>query len=360
MARGINMSIKRSVMIWRDDILGGSETFIANQVQAMRRWEASFAGFRYVPNQFDIHPKVEAKGLSDPSLLSLVEQSDLVHAHFAPGGIHMSQLSYDARVPLVVTFHGYDVAVYHLWWGPFARRRLRLMFKRATVLIAVSEFIAGRLRSLGAPEEKIVVHHIGIPIPPDDVDRTKRSGVLFVGRLVEKKGADDLLAAMALLEGGLRSTEVLVIGEGPARKKLERQAQALSLNVRFLGSLPNHDVRAHMRRAAVLCGPSRRALNGDAEGLPITILEAAAHRLPIVATTASGIPEAVIDGVTGLLVPERSRKKLAAALASLLADDELQDRFASASRKYVEKNFDVSVQTTKLEEIYDRAVAARI
>jgi glycosyltransferase involved in cell wall biosynthesis len=114
-----------------------------------------------------------------------------------------------------------------------------------------------------------------------------------------------------------------------------------------------------MQEAALLCAPSRRARNGDAEGLPITVLEAAAHRLPIVSTSSSGIPEAVVDGHSGLLVGERDRPALRNALATMLLDPDLRHRLADAARAAVEDRFDIRTQTAALEVLYDATSAGR-
>jgi glycosyltransferase involved in cell wall biosynthesis len=171
--------------------------------------------------------------------------------------------------------------------------------------------------------------------------------------LVEKKGCDDLLAAVAALPSRFRRTPVTVIGDGPMRSALERSAATAQLEVEFLGARSNEAVRRAMRRAAVLCAPSRRARNGDAEGLPITILEAAAHRLPVVSTCSAGIPEAITDGESGLLVRERDRNALTRALAAMLSDPDMRREMAQAARSRVESRFDVRTQTAILETLYD-------
>jgi glycosyltransferase involved in cell wall biosynthesis len=109
-----------------------------------------------------------------------------------------------------------------------------------------------------------------------------------------------------------------------------------------------------MRRASVLAAPSLTAADGDAEGLPNVVVEAAASGLPVVATTHSGIPEAVEDGTTGFLVPENDAEALAARLADVLGSEPLRREMGAAARRLAERKFDRQMLTERLEAIYDR------
>src|SRR6185437_507604 len=131
--------------------------------------------------------------------------------------------------------------------------------------------------------------------------------VLFVGRLVEKKGVEILIEAFARARAARPGASLVIIGDGPLRPRLERRAGE---GVRFLGALPPGDVADWMRRATVLAAPSVTARDGDAEGLPNVIVEAAASALPAVGSDHSGIPEAILDGETGFIVPERDAEAL--------------------------------------------------
>jgi colanic acid/amylovoran biosynthesis glycosyltransferase len=107
-----------------------------------------------------------------------------------------------------------------------------------------------------------------------------------------------------------------------------------------------------MAESRVFAAPSKTAPDGDSEGLPTTIVEAAGLGLPVVATRHSGIPEAVVDGETGLLGAEGDRAALAANLRRLLADDALRTQLGAAARKHAEASFDVRRQAGRLEELY--------
>jgi colanic acid/amylovoran biosynthesis glycosyltransferase len=277
---------------------------------------------------------------------------DLVHAHFATDGAVILPSAMTTNTPLVVTCHGVDATADPRGREDVLVRRWDKLVRYTARFICVSEFIADMLMARGVPTRKIVVHYTGIPLPPIASNVVERRSFLFVGRLVEKKGCADLLKAVASLPEEIRRTEVRIVGDGPLKMDLERLADDLQLRVRFLGIQPPELVLKEMRRARVLCMPSRRAPNGDAEGFGMVLLEAGACGLPVVAYRSGGIPEGIIDEVTGVLVPEGDVCAFASALHRL-EDPVLLDDLGRQARAHVERNFDLVRQAERLEEIYD-------
>ena len=160
-----------------------------------------------------------------------------------------------------------------------------------------------------------------------------------VGRLVPKKGLDDVLRALAKLPYEFRFD---VYGEGPSRGELEALARELGLEgrVRFHGAVTQAELVPALREGGVyLCG-SREIEDGNRDGIPNTVAEAMAVALPVVATRVSGIPELVEHGVTGLLVEARDPGAFAAALERLVGDPQEAERFGRAGRKRVEESFE--------------------
>jgi colanic acid/amylovoran biosynthesis glycosyltransferase len=182
----------------------------------------------------------------------------------------------------------------------------------------------------------------------------KRFDVAFVGRFVEKKGADDLVAALASLG---RPVSAVFIGDGPHLAEMRGYARSLRVDATFLGAQPAAEVYRLLAESRVLAAPSRTAADGASEGLPTTIVEAMALGLPVVSTHHSGIPEAVEDGVTGLLGPEGDREALAANLRKLLDDPDLQAVMGAAARARAVANFDVVKQSHRLEALYEEAAS---
>jgi glycosyltransferase involved in cell wall biosynthesis len=170
---------------------------------------------------------------------------------------------------------------------------------------------------------------------------------------VAKKGAADLLMAMAVLRHEGTPAPITVIGDGPERPRLERLARAERLQVSFRGAQDRDEVRRAMQDASVFCVPSRADENGDREGLGMVFAEAQAMGLPVVSTTSGGIPEVVQHDETGLLVPEKRPDLLARALRRCLEDAELRERFGIAGRHRAVELFDLMEQTARLERLYD-------
>jgi glycosyltransferase involved in cell wall biosynthesis len=303
------------------------------------------------------------------SLLAL--RPRLIHAHFGPDGGFATSLATALKLPLIVTFHGYDAT-----WKPaspprwldlclrpehffrqLALQRRRVPFRSAIALVAVSQFIRTQLVELGCPPEKIVVHYTGIDLAQfrPDPAQVRQPIVLFVGRLVEKKGVSLLLAAMAQVQAEYPVAQLVIIGDGGLRCPLEKQAQSL-LHCRFLGAQTPAQVRYWMNQSWLLCAPSITAASGDAEGLGMALLEAQAMGLPVVASRSGGIPEAVVDQQTGVLVAEGDVTGLAAAILQLLRSREWRDHLAQAGRRHVEQHFDLHQNTLRLEALYGSVV----
>ena len=370
----------RSVIIFRECLLLLSETFIRSQVKSLSKFSGIYAGCRRV-HGLDLSDspmvvlgnntvgRMEALALKAarcaPRLIARLRKYEpvLLHAHFGPDGALALPLARKMKIPLIVTFHGYDAnrteqAFRENRWGRRYLRRRETLKREASGFIAVSNFIAKKLVDQGFPREKIQVHYIGVdtsqfqPDPTVAHDKT----VLFVGRLVENKGCEYLIRAMEQVQMEMPSTELVVIGDGLLRGALERQAAASLRRFRFLGSQPSENVRNWMSRSAVLCVPSIVIATGDAEGLPIVVIEAQASGLPVVSFSTGGIPETVTHDETGYLAPQKDWRALSEYISKLLGDPDLWASFSRAGRERVKSVFDLKVQTEKLERIYEEVI----
>jgi glycosyltransferase involved in cell wall biosynthesis len=357
-----------TVAIFRYGMLPASETFIRNQGNALTRWRPAFIGvvksdsvnaaasdLIALPEGGPGRRRLSLTG-SSQALRRTVASVDpqLIHAHFGGDGWLISETAARLGVPLVITLHGYDVTSLPTaqgWRGVRYRHNLRIAFDRSALIIAVSEHIRSRAIGLGADPAKVRVHHTGVSLPPKVSAGRFDWDVLFVGRFVEKKGINDLVEALGRIKD--LKPRVAFVGTGPLEPAVRAQVGEAGLDVAFLGYQEPTAVAALMARSRVFASPSKTASNGDTEGLPTTILEAASFGLPAVSTFHSGIPEAVVDGETGLLCAEGDQGALAANLRRVLTETDLRDHLGQAARAHVEANFDLAKQTLLLEDLYD-------
>lgn len=372
----------RAVVIYTDRMLAPSETFIRSQAQALTRFTPVYAGARaYGPGGLEL-PRERLMTINksgsrlgriweiphkafgyDPLFLHRIRRWNpvLIHAHFGPSGVLILPVARKLHVPLIVTFHGIDATCsddhmptqrYSL--RPYLRVRPQLQ-REARLFIAVSEFIKGEMLKKGFPEEKIIVHYIGVDTeyfrPAPNVQRDKI--VLFIGRLIEKKGCECLIRAMKDVQSVVSDARLVVIGDGPLGFNLQSMARGTLSGFEFLGWKPPAAVRNWIRKAAVLAVPSVRTQHGDAEGLPTVIGEAQAMGLPVAGFDSAGIPEAIAHGETGLLTAEGDCEGLARNILLLLQHEALWHRMSAAARQRAVGKFDMKSQARKLEQIYE-------
>jgi colanic acid/amylovoran biosynthesis glycosyltransferase len=367
------------IILYRDVLLPLSETFVAAAAPMLTRYDARFTGTRMrahplLDRQYVIAPNergalnafqqlaFKAGGIVPNTWIERMRahQPRLLHAYFGPDGIFATPIARRLNVPLVVTFLGFDATVERAFgplWTVYKRKR-RTLFRSADRILAVSEFIRSRLIEAGCPPERVVTHHLSVDTShfQRDAHVQRERAVVFVGRLVEKKGCGDLIEAMRRVHEQDPHVRLRILGDGPLRAALERQAHGMR-GVTFLGPRPPDEVRREMEQAMVFALPSRTAASGDSEGLPVVILEAQSMELPVVSTRHAGIPEAVLHGQTGLLCAEGDVDALAANILRLMRDDELRRAMGVEGRRRMAEHFDLRRQTAKLETIYDEVIA---
>lgn len=375
----------REVAIFRHQLFKVSEPFITQQAEQLQQFSPMYLGrerFGAAPIGSDSFALADAPRQSqfsrrlwqvmtrDPRpYLQLLEQRQpaLIHAHFGVEGVYALPLARKLDIPLVTTFHGFDatlstkslLASRSPSWMNYAVRR-RELARHGDIFLCVSEFIRQRVLELGFPEDRTSVHHIGIDtqlIQKRD-PKGEEPIVLHVARLVEKKGTEYLIRAFAKISGDFPDMELVIIGDGPLRESLETLVKSLGLKnqVYFIGPQPHSEVMSSMRKATMLVLPSVTANSGDAEGLGMVLLEAAALGIPMIGTQHGGIPEAIVDDKTGFLVAERDTEALAERLHILLADQNRRWAMGLEARAFCEARFDIRHQTEKLEAIYNQVI----
>jgi len=269
---------------------------------------------------------------------------DAVHAHWmVPQGFVAVTLRILARrfPPVLVTSHGGDL--YGLR-GPVFESLKRWILTRADAVTVVSHAMRNYCADHSLVPGKIIVQSMGVDLEgtftPGDTANT-RGGLVFVGRLVEKKGVEYLIEAMALLISKYPQLMLTIVGDGPLRESLTALALTQGVNdrVRFLGSVPNEEVPDYLRAAAIFAMPSIVAASGDQEGLGLVAVEAQGCGCAVVATDLPAIRDTVIDGETGLMARPADAADLANKIEVLLDDDVLRKSLAKSGRKHALEKF---------------------
>ncbi|MCP4199207.1 MAG: colanic acid biosynthesis glycosyltransferase WcaL [Proteobacteria bacterium] len=293
----------------------------------------------------------------------------LVHAQFGPAAVYASLYADLFDLPLICTFGGRDVGVLcaPAYRNPdylYYRLNVKRLFNRIDRFLPVSEHLAQRLISLGAPPERVQVFYRGVATPTTlpNRDQSKKQApvVLLVGRFVEKKGFEYGIEAFAKLIANGVIAQLKFIGDGERRAKYEniiQQAGAEGL-VSFLGDIPQADVFKEMTKADVLIVPSVTGANGDVEGVANVLKEGNAHGLPAIVTRHGGLPEVVEDGVTGFIVEERDSATLAAKLMLLISNPELRLQMGTAAWRKMHTEFDFQRRAGILEQHYDEVFSS--
>jgi glycosyltransferase involved in cell wall biosynthesis len=286
----------------------------------------------------------------------------LLHGHFGWSGIRLLLLKALLRIPLVTSFGGRDAGVQLR--APRSAPVYRILLEASDRIVCVSNHLREQLLAAGAAPERTLVVHRGTDLgrfPP--AERAGRGEgplrLLMVGRLVEKKGHRDALAALRrLLDAGCPA-QLVIVGDGPARAAILLEAARLGLGAALELAAPTDQagLRRRFESADLFLHCSVTAADGDVEGIPNVVVEAAASGLPLLATRHGGIAEVVEEGRSGLLVPERAPEALAAALLRLAREPALRLALGAGAAERARRDFDLRGQLAAHEALYRELLA---
>lgn len=275
-----------------------------------------------------------------------------VHAHFAHAPTSIAMYAAGAAgIPFSFTGHANDL---------FQRRQLlKKKLGRAKFVSCISHWHRNLYRTLMPREDTdFPIIRCGVDTdlfsPPPDRPRAAVPHILTVCRLVEKKGVDALLRAVARLRQNQIDTHLTIAGDGPLRTKLESMTRELALsdNVRFAGALDSDCVLKEMQQADMLVLPCRVDSSGDRDGIPVVLMEAMACGVPVITGDLPAIRELVIDKETGLRVDSHKIDEIATAIATLCRDPDLSKSIGYAGRKWVVDEFSLRSSVSRLEECF--------
>jgi colanic acid/amylovoran biosynthesis glycosyltransferase len=247
---------------------------------------------------------------------------------------------------------------------PAYRETTRQMLEAVKLVLVRSESLRRAIADLGCDPEKIEIQRTGIPLEEfpfherDFVAAATEWRFVQAGRLIEKKGVSVTLRAFAAFLGKYPNATLTIAGEGPMLGELQTLAHELKIagSVSFTGFISQEQLRDIYYRSHIFLHPSQTGRDGNQEGIPNSMLEAMASGLPVFATQHGGIPEAIENGVSGVLVPERDHEELARALLNAAQDPVFLLRIARSGAEVVRNNFDLRAQAQRLEDIYLRTI----
>jgi glycosyltransferase involved in cell wall biosynthesis len=354
--------------------LGGAQTYVASLLPALAgrfdvtlaahgpgplRDAARAAGIRFLPLRHvrrPINPWRDLLGLLELLVLLRRERPHILHASSSKAGVLGRVAAWLAGVPIrIFTVHGWAFSAHegrrssvYLWADRLARP-----LTTVTVCVAERERVAGIAAGTCSERATVVIHN-GVEAGAAPTAQRANPGpprIVSVGRLQAPKDALTLVRALGRLPEG--SFEAVLVGAGADRPLVEAEVRRLGLEraVELAGA--RHDV------PEILAGADLFALSSASEGLPMTILEAMAAGLPVVASRVGGVPEAVVDGETGLLVPPGDPASLAAAIERLLEDASLRRSLGQAGHARVRERFDLASFQRAHVDLYRRELASR-
>ncbi|KQS77049.1 glycosyl transferase [Rhizobium sp. Leaf384] len=282
-----------------------------------------------------------------------------LHAHFihTPASV-AAYASLLTDIPWTCSAHAKDI-----WTSPDWELSDKLAANRWTVTCTETGF--QHLRTLAADTATVHLSYHGLDLArfaPFEAARPPRDGsdpsdpvvILSVGRAVEKKGYDLLLTALARLPDDL-AWRFVHIGGGTLARTLKAMATDLGISHRidWLGAMAQEDVLARYRASDIFALACRIGADGDRDGLPNVIVEAASQRLACISTTISGVPELLSDGETGLLVPPEDPEAIAHALERAIRDPALRASLGLAAERRVRRDFDYHSSITQLRNLFE-------
>jgi colanic acid/amylovoran biosynthesis glycosyltransferase len=284
---------------------------------------------------------------------------DVLHAHFGPVGNNFRFARTLWQAPLVVSFHGYDFSTWPRTKGAGVYRHL---FDSADAVTVNSAFTESKLRDLGCPSSKL--RRLPVGLDPDEFPFSARVlvpgtpvRILTIARLVEIKGHEYVIRAVAKVRERHPNVRYDIVGDGPLRPRLESLVVDLGLDdiVTFYGAQTSEEIRDLMA-ASNLFVLASVTVNGDQEGQGLVIQEAQASGLPVIATEHGPFAEGLLPGHSGFLVPERDVAALADRLTDLIAHPETWSELGRKGREYVMERFDIRRLNLELVSVYEDAL----
>ncbi|MGM0932663.1 MAG: glycosyltransferase family 4 protein [Bacteroidota bacterium] len=284
---------------------------------------------------------------------------DLVFAEYGFTGQKVHHLCRELNLPLIVHFHGYDASRKE---EIVNNNQYKELFDYATFVIAVSKKMFSVLLKLGCPEEKIIYNVYG---PQEEFFKVKphftKPQFISIGRLIDKKAPHYLILSFLKVVKEFPEAKLLIGANGPLLSVCKQLVDywGVNSNIEFVGVITPEEFRSYLRESLAFVQHSITAENGDAEGTPVSILEAGAAGLPVISTYHAGIPEVITPGENGLLVEEHDVNGMAERMITLLKDFSYAKELGEKGRENVQKNFTLEKHIETLNDLIGRALSIK-
>jgi colanic acid/amylovoran biosynthesis glycosyltransferase len=299
------------------------------------------------------------------SLIPFLDKNfDILHCHFGPNGIigvHLKSMGIIGKI--ITTFYGYDMSAFI---SDNSASIYKNLFLEGDLFLPICDYFKRKLISIGCDEKSIIIHRIGIDFKKFILSERKiRSKepiqILTIARLVEKKGHKYAIKAINKILQKHNNIQYIIAGDGPLGDELESLVSEFGIEnyIKFLGPINQNECLKLYQEANIFILPSVTSDNEDQEGTPVVLMEAQAMGLPVISTFHSGIPEVVVEGKSGFLVPEKDVDALAEKLEGLIEHPEIWPEMGRYGRKFVEERYDIKKLNQQLVEIYQNLISGK-
>jgi len=363
------------LLIARSNFFSYSETFIDQQMKQLKPFAVLYEGWQ--PSRFfgggSLYPFPLSLLAIRGTLRNLVpsiyqkiytyflkkylqkNKVEAVLANYGPLGTHIMQACMETNIPFSVHFHGFDASekrTIESYGSSYIR-----MAQRAKAIIAVSQVMKRDIESVCGPLQNLHVVPYGVDLekfhPSTDKIASKDFNLISVGRFTAKKAPMASIQSFEILLQKFPEAKFTMIGDGELWEEAKQYVQehGLEKSVLFRGQQSPEAILSALQQADVFIQHSVITPSGDSEGTPNSILEASACALPIVSTRHAGIPEAVVDGETGILVNEHDVQAMGEALIRLAEDRLLREKMGNAARRHMLAHYELAQQAQKLKSL---------
>ena len=284
----------------------------------------------------------------------------LIHTHFGPSALEVLPIAKVLKIPLLVSFHGYDGS--NLLRNRKYVKNLKKLLRYATAIFP-SEYMKNVVEEKVSFSGNCIINHYGIPLDEfqfinrtpiaEKIKKGNEIILLQISNFVEKKGHIFTVEAFNNFQIKLPYSRLILAGDGEIKNEIVEKVKKLKLSTKvvFPGRVDYREVASLMSEADIFLHHSVTAANGDQEGIPNVIMEAMSTGLPVISTYHSGIPELIDSGLDGLLTNERDIEKYVECMNKMISNS---SNFPTKAREKIEKKFNLEIQNRKIEQLYDQ------